>query len=120
MATRILLGLDLLIWHGERVGLIGPNGAGKSVLLRCILGRNPQRSGDIKIGPSVHVGLLCPGTRDARPGPHADRGDLGGAVHVRARGAVNFLRQFLFPYRRTRDKSVRFQAVSAAAFSWPS
>ena len=26
----LLLDLNLLIWHGERVGLIGPNGAGKS------------------------------------------------------------------------------------------
>ena len=33
----VLADLDLLIWHGERVGLVGPNGAGKSVLFRCIL-----------------------------------------------------------------------------------
>ena len=34
----VLDGVDLTIWHGERVGLVGPNGAGKSVLFRCILG----------------------------------------------------------------------------------
>ncbi|HXV98936.1 MAG TPA: ATP-binding cassette domain-containing protein, partial [Anaerolineae bacterium] len=28
----VLAGVNLLLWHGERVGLIGPNGAGKSVL----------------------------------------------------------------------------------------
>jgi len=33
----VLDGVDLTIWHGERVGLVGPNGAGKSVLFRCIL-----------------------------------------------------------------------------------
>jgi ATP-binding cassette subfamily F protein 3 len=52
----ILTGLDLLIWHGERVGLLGPNGAGKSVLLRCILDREEPTAGLIKIGPSVRVG----------------------------------------------------------------
>ncbi len=53
----VLDGVDLLIWHGERVGLVGPNGAGKSVLFRCILavaegtaggsvGDRPERLGD--------------------------------------------------------------------------
>lgn len=28
-------GLNLTLWHGERVGLVGPNGAGKSVCSRC-------------------------------------------------------------------------------------
>ena len=45
--TIVLAGLDLLIWHGERVGLVGPNGAGKSVLFRLILGQDdPERRHD--------------------------------------------------------------------------
>jgi ATP-binding cassette subfamily F protein 3 len=51
----ILLGLDLLVWHRERVGLIGPNGAGKSVLFRCILGTEPPDAGEIKVGPSTTI-----------------------------------------------------------------
>lgn len=55
----VLAGLNLLVWHGERVGLVGPNGAGKSVLFRLILGKDTPTSGQIKIGPSVIVGYYA-------------------------------------------------------------
>jgi ATP-binding cassette subfamily F protein 3 len=53
----ILAGVNLLLWHGERVGLIGPNGAGKSVLFRCITGAERPTAGVIKIGPGVKMGV---------------------------------------------------------------
>jgi ATP-binding cassette subfamily F protein 3 len=52
-------GLDLLIRHGERVGLIGPNGAGKSLLFRIILGQEQPTRGEIIIGPSVETGYYA-------------------------------------------------------------
>lgn len=55
--TLILAGVDLLVWHGERVGLIGPNGVGKSVLFRCITGAEAPTTGLIKIGPGVKMGV---------------------------------------------------------------
>jgi ATP-binding cassette subfamily F protein 3 len=99
----ILAGLDLLLWHGERVGLLGPNGAGKSVLLRCILGQEEPTAGAIKIGPSVRIGYyaqqhetldldktLIEEIRQVKPMYEQD--------------AVRFLGQFLFPYRMTRTR----------------
>jgi ATP-binding cassette subfamily F protein 3 len=57
---RNLLGnLNLLVRHGERVGLIGANGAGKSVLLRLILGKEHPDQGEIKLGPSVKIGYYA-------------------------------------------------------------
>jgi ATP-binding cassette subfamily F protein 3 len=53
--NQVLRGLDLLVWHRERVGLIGPNGAGKTVLFRCLLGWEKQDAGEIKIGPSTTI-----------------------------------------------------------------
>ena len=53
---RVLDGLDLLIRHGERVGLVGENGSGKSVLFRLILGLEAPCAGTIALGPSVRVG----------------------------------------------------------------
>ncbi len=55
----ILAGLDLLVWHGERVGMVGPNGAGKSLLFRLILGQEPPTGGQIRIGPSVKIGYYA-------------------------------------------------------------
>lgn len=53
--NAVLHGVDLLVWHRERVGLIGPNGAGKSVLFRCILGTESPDTGEIKVGPSTTI-----------------------------------------------------------------
>jgi len=55
----VLDGLDLLIRHGERVGLVGANGSGKSVLFRCILGQETPTAGTIAIGPSIRTGYYA-------------------------------------------------------------
>ena len=47
---------NLLLRHGERVGLIGPNGAGKTVLFKLILGEYKPTSGKIYVGPSIRIG----------------------------------------------------------------
>jgi ATP-binding cassette, subfamily F, member 3 len=99
----ILLGLDLLIWRGERVGLLGANGTGKSVLFRCILGQEAPTSGVIKVGPSVRIGYYAQEHQTLDP----DRTlieELWEAKSMSEHAAVSFLRRFLFPYRRTRDK----------------
>lgn len=47
---------NLLLRHGERVGLIGPNGAGKTVLFKMILGEHEPTAGKIDVGPSIRIG----------------------------------------------------------------
>jgi ATP-binding cassette subfamily F protein 3 len=51
--------LDLVIFHGDRVGLVGPNGSGKSVLLKVIRGEIPPVSGEVRIGPSTNIGYYA-------------------------------------------------------------
>jgi ATP-binding cassette, subfamily F, member 3 len=90
--------------HGERVGLIGPNGAGKSVLFRLILGQLQPLEGEIKIGPSTHIGYYAQEhqtldgwlgrtplelIRDIRPMPEGE--------------AVTHLLKFAFVYEQARQ-----------------
>jgi ATP-binding cassette subfamily F protein 3 len=95
--------VDLLVRHGERVGLIGANGAGKSVLLRIIIGQAEPDAGQVKIGPSVKVGYyaqehetlnfemtLIDAVRRARP--------------ITEQGAVAFLNRYLFSYQQASQK----------------
>lgn len=51
--------LNMLIHHGERVGLVGANGVGKSVLFRLILGELAPLDGRIKTGPSTQIGYYA-------------------------------------------------------------
>ena len=99
----VLARLDLLLWHGERVGLLGPNGAGKSVLLRCILGWEPPSRGVIQIGPSVRVGYYA----QEHETLDSDRTILDEIRHVRPMyedAAVRFAARFLFPYQMMHKK----------------
>jgi ATP-binding cassette subfamily F protein 3 len=97
--------LDLLVSHGERVGLVGPNGAGKSVLFKLLLGELTPLDGEIKIGPSSRVGYYAQEhqtleawwdktpldfIRDVAPTPEGS--------------AVAFLLKMLFSYEQTRQR----------------
>ncbi len=100
--TIILAGLDLLLWHGERVGVVGPNGAGKSVLFRLILGEDIVSGGRISLGPSVRVGYYAQ--------QHETLDDTRTLVETVRRAApmtessaVSFLGKFLFTYEQCRS-----------------
>jgi ATP-binding cassette subfamily F protein 3 len=49
---------DLLVHHGERVGLVGPNGAGKTTLFRMIQGVEEPSSGRLRTGASLQIGYF--------------------------------------------------------------
>jgi ATP-binding cassette subfamily F protein 3 len=99
----LFMDVDLLVRHGERVGLVGPNGVGKSVLFKIILGELAPLDGIVKIGPSIRVGYYSQEhqtladwldrspldlVRDIKPMPESD--------------AVAFLLKFLFKYEQLR------------------
>jgi ATP-binding cassette subfamily F protein 3 len=99
----VLAGLNLLLWHGERVGLLGPNGAGKSVLFRCILGWDELTGGDIKIGPSVRIGYYAQEHETLDPAMTL----IDQIRQVRPmyeQQAVRHLGRFLFPYEMVRNQ----------------
>jgi ATP-binding cassette, subfamily F, member 3 len=57
----ILLGVNLLVSRGERIGVLGPNGAGKSVLGKILAGELTPTEGERLIGPSIQVGYFAQG-----------------------------------------------------------
>ena len=100
---QVLNDINVLIRHGERVGLIGANGAGKSVLLRLILGREQPTQGEIKIGPSVKVGYYAQEheTLDFNQ-TLIDAVRLGG--NMSESNAVSFLIRYLFTYQQANQR----------------
>jgi ATP-binding cassette subfamily F protein 3 len=101
----LLSGLNLVLWHGERVGLLGRNGAGKSVLLRCILGWETPTGGVIKVGPSVRIGFYAQEHETLDPGKTLID-QVREIKPMYEQQAVRHLGRFLFPYEMVR-KQVR-------------
>jgi ATP-binding cassette, subfamily F, member 3 len=102
-ANALFTDLNLLIRHGERVGLVGPNGAGKSVLLKMILGEVPIDRGEIVIGPSISIGYY------AQQHETLDRDQtlidlIRHAKECSEGTAVAFLLKFLFTYEQCRQR----------------
>ena len=101
--TIVLAGLDLLVWHGERVGLVGPNGAGKSVLFRLILREDTPSGGTISIGPSVRVGYYAQEHQTLAYSATLLE-TVRNAAPMSESTAVSFLTKFLFTYEQIRSK----------------
>ena len=54
---RLLIdNLSFSLPRGGIVGIIGPNGAGKTTLFRMLTGAEQPDAGEIRVGPSVHLG----------------------------------------------------------------
>jgi ATP-binding cassette, subfamily F, member 3 len=99
----VLEELDLLVWHGQRVGLIGPNGAGKSVLLRLILGQEHPDAGEIRLGPSVIVGYYAQEHETLDPA-QTPLEAVRYAGSMSESNAVAFLIRYLFTYQQVSQR----------------
>jgi len=97
----VLAGLDMLLRHGERVGLLGPNGSGKSVLFRLIQDEEAADSGEIRLGPSVKVGYYAQQheTLDLVRSPVDN---LRYEAGISETAAVDTLQRFAFTYDQSR------------------
>ncbi len=97
----LLAGVNLLIWHGERVGLIGQNGSGKSMLFKIILDEEKPSKGQIKIGPSIRIGYYA--QHHETLGYESTLIDtIRQSAALSESQAVAFLGRFLFRYEQQR------------------
>ncbi|MBI5960067.1 MAG: ABC-F family ATP-binding cassette domain-containing protein [Chloroflexi bacterium] len=100
----LFLDLDLLVRHGERVGLVGPNGSGKSVLFRLIQQEIEPMSGEIKIGPSSQIGYYAQEHQTLLPWWNRTPLELVRDLAPKNEGdAVSLLLKFLFTYDQVRQ-----------------
>ncbi len=96
--------LDLLVRHGERVGLVGANGAGKSVLFRLLIGELEPLDGEVKIGPSTRVGYYAQEHQTLDAWAEKTPLDFIRDVSPTSEGAaVAFLLKMLFTYEQVRQ-----------------
>lgn len=93
----LFAGLNMTLWHGERVGLVGPNGAGKSMLFKMLLDPDSASGGQVKIGPSCKIGYYAQEqeTLDYEQTPIEA---IRNTAPVSRETAVAFLHRFLFSY----------------------
>ena len=97
----VLIGVDLTVERGERLGIIGPNGAGKSVLAKLLAGVLPPTEGGRWAGPSIEIGYLA---QNDEPPPGASPLSLVRDAKPMYEGeAVKVLGRFLFRYEQVRN-----------------
>jgi ATP-binding cassette, subfamily F, member 3 len=94
---------DLVLHHGERVGLIGKNGSGKSVLLRLALGILAPDEGDIIIGPSIRSAYYAQ-EHETLDFEQTLIETVRRAGAMSESSAVSFLIRYLFNYRQAVQK----------------
>lgn len=90
--------LDLLVRHGERVGIVGPNGSGKSTILKIILGEVIPDMGLVKVGPSVVIGYYAQ-EQETLPGEQTPLEWIRGCKAMTEQEGIVRLGRLLFTYR---------------------
>ena len=96
----VLVGVDLTVSRGERLGIIGPNGAGKSVLAKLLAGILTPTEGERWAGPSIDIGYLA--QNDEPPPGASPLGLVRDARPMYEGEAVKLLGRFLFRYEQVR------------------
>ena len=100
----VLLDVNLIVRHGERVGLIGANGAGKSVLFKTILGEVEPLSGQVVVGNSTKIGYYAQEHQTLDAYLHRTPVELVQETAPMTEGnAVARLLQFAFDYDQARQ-----------------
>jgi len=97
----VLIGVDLTVSRGERLGIVGPNGAGKSVLAMLLAGILPPTEGGCWAGPSIDIGYLA--QNDEPPPGASPLGLVRDTKPLYEDEAVKLLGRILFRYEQVRE-----------------
>ncbi|HTS53415.1 MAG TPA: ATP-binding cassette domain-containing protein [Burkholderiales bacterium] len=62
-AKRLLEGVDLSVFAGQKVGIVGPNGSGKSSLLALLRGELHCDAGELDVQPGITIAHVAQETK---------------------------------------------------------
>jgi ATP-binding cassette subfamily F protein uup len=105
---ELVRSLDLILSRGDRLGIVGPNGSGKTTLLRVLLGELKPAHGKVIVGKNTKFAYFDQGRggldeeASIQQNVALDRPQVtfqGRSIDIRS-----YLKRFLFPPHRTRDK----------------
>lgn len=100
----LFMDVDLLVRHGERVGLVGPNGIGKSVLFKVVLEQLPALDGRVKVGNSTRIGYYSQEHQTLQPWLERTPLELVRDIRPSSENVgVTTLLKFLFSYDQVRQ-----------------
>src|ERR687898_39581 len=98
----VLIGVDLTVSRGERLGVVGPNGVGKSVLAKLLAGILRPTEGERWAGPSIDIGYLA--QNDEPPLGASPLGLVRDTKPMYEGEAVKLLGRFLYSYKQVRER----------------
>lgn len=79
-------GLDLILSHGERVGIIGANGTGKTTLLRAIIGDVEPLAGQVILGSTAKLAYFDQNRSDLQLEASVFDNVIGDQTHIELSG----------------------------------
>jgi ATP-binding cassette subfamily F protein uup len=100
--------LDMTLSRGDRLGIVGPNGAGKTTLLRVLLGDEAPTMGTVVVGTNTKFAYFDQGRSGLKEDESVQQNVAPDRPQVTFQGRSidirSYLKRFLFPPHRTRDK----------------
>lgn len=100
--------LDLILSRGDRLGIVGPNGSGKTTLLRALLGELKPAHGEVIVGKNTKFAYFDQGRSGLDEDASVQQNVAPDRPQVTFQGRSmdirSYLKRFLFPPHRTRDK----------------
>ncbi len=101
---RLVDGLDLTLFRGDKVGIIGPNGRGKTTLLRLLLGEIEPDEGEVVHGTRLEIAYFDQ-LRDRLDPLRSVRDNIGAGrdfieIDGRSKHVLSYLQDFLFTPQR--------------------
>ena len=105
---ELVRSLDLILSRGDRLGIVGPNGSGKTTLLRALLGELEPAHGEVIAGKNTKFAYFDQGRSGLEEDASVQQNVAPDRPQVTFQGRSmdirSYLKRFLFPPHRTRDK----------------